>query len=80
MPVPWLRYLSLLLLMTRYRYLASGNLADLTLNFGEKSRQIHKALACSHSKWFQKAVTGGFDVSSYGSEQGLSPNRIIGNV
>ncbi|KAF1828723.1 hypothetical protein BDW02DRAFT_593086 [Decorospora gaudefroyi] len=36
-------------------YLIAGNLSDLTLTFGEKSWQIHKALACCHSTWFQKA-------------------------
>jgi hypothetical protein len=47
-------------------------LSDLTLNFGEKSWQIHKALACCHSKWFQKAVTIGFKVSVH-SETKLQP-------
>ncbi|CAO2656526.1 Nn.00g053290.m01.CDS01 [Neocucurbitaria sp. VM-36] len=45
-------------------YLRSGNLSDLTLNFGEKSWQTHKALACCHSKWFHKAVTSGFEETS----------------
>ncbi|KAK7178268.1 BTB/POZ domain-containing protein [Paraphaeosphaeria sporulosa] len=40
-------------------YLQSGSLSDLTLNFGEKSWQVHKALAICHSKWFQKALTSG---------------------
>ncbi|KAJ6279022.1 hypothetical protein J3E71DRAFT_368429 [Bipolaris maydis] len=47
-------------------YLTSGNLSDLTLNFGEKSWQIHKALACCHSKWFRKAVTIGFEETDSG--------------
>ncbi|KAH8730762.1 hypothetical protein GQ44DRAFT_699808 [Phaeosphaeriaceae sp. PMI808] len=47
-------------------YLIPGNLSDLTLTFGEKSWQIHKALACSHSKWFQKAVTIGFEETKSG--------------
>ncbi|EDU44795.1 predicted protein [Pyrenophora tritici-repentis Pt-1C-BFP] len=38
------------------KYLFAGNLSDLTLTFGEKSWQIHKALACCHSTWFEKAV------------------------
>ena len=49
-------------LLINHRYLIDGNLSDLTLIFGEKSWQIHKALACCHSKWFQKAVTSGFEV------------------
>ncbi|KAI2481063.1 hypothetical protein Ptr902_08089 [Pyrenophora tritici-repentis] len=36
-------------------YLFAGNFSDLTLTFGEKSWQIHRALACCHSIWFQKA-------------------------
>ncbi|KAF2007552.1 hypothetical protein P154DRAFT_414539, partial [Amniculicola lignicola CBS 123094] len=47
-------------------YLFAGNLSDLTLTFGEKSWQIHKALACCHSTWFQKAVTIGFEESESG--------------
>ncbi|KAJ6197805.1 hypothetical protein J3E72DRAFT_419432 [Bipolaris maydis] len=47
-------------------YLFTGNLSDLTLTFGEKSWQIHKALACCHSTWFQKAVTTGFKESQCG--------------
>ncbi|KAJ6199969.1 hypothetical protein J3E72DRAFT_238593 [Bipolaris maydis] len=42
-------------------YLICGNLSDLTLNFGDKSWQIHKALASCHSKWFRKAITIGFE-------------------
>ncbi|KAH6134222.1 hypothetical protein HBI68_247100 [Parastagonospora nodorum] len=42
-------------------YLLSGKLSDLTLNFGSKTWQIHKALAVCHSKWFQKALTGGLE-------------------
>ncbi|KAF2275229.1 uncharacterized protein EI97DRAFT_81740 [Westerdykella ornata] len=41
-------------------YLTAGNLSDLTVTFGEKRWQIHKALACCHSKWFHKALTAGF--------------------
>jgi hypothetical protein len=37
------------LLLTRQEYLFVGNLSDLTLAFGEKTLQIHRALACSHS-------------------------------
>ncbi|KAH7079102.1 hypothetical protein BKA63DRAFT_531809 [Paraphoma chrysanthemicola] len=48
------------------KYLLAGNLSDLTLNFGEKSWQIHKALACCHSVWFQKAVNIGFEESNSG--------------
>jgi len=47
-------------------YLADGNLSDLTLTFGEKSWQVHKAFVCSHSKWFQKAITGNFKENSSG--------------
>ncbi|KAF2177164.1 hypothetical protein K469DRAFT_604387, partial [Zopfia rhizophila CBS 207.26] len=46
-------------------YLIASNLSDLTLTFSEKSWQIHKALTYCHSKWFQKAVTIGFELSSY---------------
>ncbi|KAF2818317.1 hypothetical protein CC86DRAFT_399334 [Ophiobolus disseminans] len=46
-------------------YLFAGNLSDLTLNFGEKSWQIHRALACCHSIWFQKAVNIGFEASGF---------------
>ncbi|KAF2457211.1 hypothetical protein BDY21DRAFT_386018 [Lineolata rhizophorae] len=46
--------------------LKSGNLSDLTLNFGNKSWQIHKALACCHSEWFRKAVTIGFEETDSG--------------
>lgn len=52
----------------------AGNLSDLTLKFGEKSWQIHKALACCHSKWFQKAVTIGFKVSNSKSELNPGPS------
>jgi hypothetical protein len=45
-----------------FSYLLSGKLSDLTLNFGNKTWQIHKALAVCHSKWFQKALTGGLEV------------------
>ncbi|KAH7078407.1 hypothetical protein FB567DRAFT_135069 [Paraphoma chrysanthemicola] len=48
------------------KYLFAGNLSDLTLNFGEKSWQIHKAIACCHSVWFQKAVNIGFEESNSG--------------
>jgi hypothetical protein len=41
------------------------------LTFGEKSWQIHKALACCHSIWFQKAVNIGFEASGF-SQQDLS--------
>ncbi|KAF9730209.1 hypothetical protein PMIN04_012258 [Paraphaeosphaeria minitans] len=47
-------------------YLQSGSLSDLTLNFGEKSWQIHKALAVCHSKWFQKALTNGLEETTSG--------------
>jgi len=40
----------------------------------EKSWQIHKTLACCHSKWFQKAVTGDFEVSGCKLKQYLDPN------
>jgi hypothetical protein len=43
-------------------YLISGDLSDLTLNFGGKTWQVHKALAICHSKWFQKALTSGLKV------------------
>lgn len=43
-------------------YLLSGQLSDLTLNFGDKTWQIHKALTVCHSKWFQKALTSGLKV------------------
>jgi hypothetical protein len=43
-------------------YLTSGVLSDLTLEFGDKPWQIHKALAVCHSKWFQKALTVGLEV------------------
>ncbi|RMZ69840.1 BTB POZ domain-containing [Pyrenophora seminiperda CCB06] len=49
------------------RYLFAGNLSDLTLAFGEKTWQIHKALACCYSTWFQKAVTSGFKESQSGA-------------
>lgn len=45
------------------RYLISSHLPDFTLRFGEKTWNIHKAIACSHSQWFRGAVTGGFQVS-----------------
>ncbi|CAN9091547.1 unnamed protein product [Alternaria alternata] len=48
------------------KYLFAGNLSDLTLTFGEKSWQIHKALACCHSTWFEKAVNSGFKESQSG--------------
>ncbi|OAF98554.1 uncharacterized protein CC84DRAFT_1191749 [Paraphaeosphaeria sporulosa] len=44
-------------------YLFAGNLSDLTLTFGETSWQVHRALACCHSIWFQKAVNIGFKAS-----------------
>ncbi|KAF2845648.1 hypothetical protein T440DRAFT_493225 [Plenodomus tracheiphilus IPT5] len=47
-------------------YLLSGNLSDLTLNFGDKTWQIHKALTVCHSKWFQKALTSGFKETNSG--------------
>ncbi|KAF2709017.1 hypothetical protein K504DRAFT_380635 [Pleomassaria siparia CBS 279.74] len=47
-------------------YLTPGNLTDLELNFGTKSWKIHKALACSHSKWFRKAATIGFEETDSG--------------
>ncbi|KAH7410422.1 hypothetical protein DE146DRAFT_742876 [Phaeosphaeria sp. MPI-PUGE-AT-0046c] len=47
-------------------YLLVGNLSDLTLIFGEKSWQIHKAIACCHSKWFRNAVKPGFEESKSG--------------
>ncbi|PVH93438.1 hypothetical protein DM02DRAFT_661971 [Periconia macrospinosa] len=47
-------------------YLKAGNLSDLTLIFGEKKWSIHKALVCSHSKWFQKAVTIGMQETETG--------------
>ncbi|KAH6618470.1 hypothetical protein C7974DRAFT_378666 [Boeremia exigua] len=47
-------------------YLKAGNLSDLTLNFGDRSWKAHKAIACSHSQWFRRAVTGAFEESSSG--------------
>lgn len=45
-------------------YLLSGQLSDLTLNFGQKTWRIHKALTICHSKWFQKALTSGLKVTN----------------
>lgn len=56
-----------LLLLILNSYLITGNLSDLTLTFGEKTWHIHKALACCHSKWFQKAVTSGFEETNSGA-------------
>ena len=39
-----------------FSYLLSGDLSDLTLNFGSKTWQVHKALTVCHSKWFQKPL------------------------
>ncbi|OAL01547.1 hypothetical protein IQ06DRAFT_316444 [Phaeosphaeriaceae sp. SRC1lsM3a] len=47
-------------------YLLSGKLSDLTLNFGSKTWHIHKALTMCHSKWFQKALTGGLGEAESG--------------
>ncbi|KAF2690381.1 hypothetical protein K458DRAFT_459578 [Lentithecium fluviatile CBS 122367] len=43
--------------------LRTGILSDLVLHFGEKSWNIHRAIACCHSKWFQKALTVGLEES-----------------
>lgn len=64
--------------LTHHSYLTTGELSDLILSFGEKSWQIHKALACSHSKWFQKAFTGDFDVSSRKLKRVTTPKYITG--
>lgn len=45
------------------RYLASGNFSDLSVAFAEKTWNIHRAIACSHSQWFRKAMTNDFEVS-----------------
>jgi hypothetical protein len=56
-----------------FRYAWMGvNLLDLTLNFGEKSWKIHKALVCSHSKWIHNAINGGFKVSVSKFKQNVS--------
>lgn len=52
-----------LLSVTHLRYLTAGNFSDLTLQFGERSWKIHKAIACCHSKWFHTILTIGFKVS-----------------
>jgi hypothetical protein len=48
------------------------NLSDLTLNFGEKSWKIHKALVCSHLKWVHIAINGDFEVSVSKFKQNVS--------
>ncbi|KAK7183848.1 uncharacterized protein CC84DRAFT_1089157 [Paraphaeosphaeria sporulosa] len=45
-------------------YLTAGNFSDLTLQFGERTWKIHKAIACCHSKWFHNVMTIGFKVST----------------
>ncbi|OWY53981.1 hypothetical protein AALT_g11688 [Alternaria alternata] len=46
--------------------LCAGNFSDLTLIFGGKSWQIHKALVCCHSTWFDRAVNSSFKESQNG--------------
>ncbi|OAL55999.1 hypothetical protein IQ07DRAFT_660303 [Pyrenochaeta sp. DS3sAY3a] len=48
------------------QYFQSGVATDLTLIFGDRTRQLHKALVCCHSKWFQKAVNGRFEEATSG--------------
>jgi hypothetical protein len=56
-----------------FRYPGMGvNLSDPTLNFGEKSWKIHKALVCSHSKLVHNAINGGFKVSVSKFKQNVS--------
>lgn len=44
------------------KLLESGNFADVTVTCGDKSWKVHKIILCSRSKWFEKALTGGFKV------------------
>jgi hypothetical protein len=56
-----------------FRYPGMGvNLSDPTLNFGETSWKIHKALVCSHSKLVHNAINGGFKVSVSKFKQNVS--------
>lgn len=60
-------------------YLLSGDLSDFTLNFESKTWRIHKALTVCHSKWFQKALTGGLEVETQHSSEISNLTRPTGN-
>ncbi|KAJ5318321.1 hypothetical protein N7476_004741, partial [Penicillium atrosanguineum] len=42
------------------RLLDSGRYSDLTISCGEKNFQVHRAIVCSQSSFFDAAVKGGF--------------------
>lgn len=44
------------------KLLETGNFADAELICGGKTFKIHKAVVCTRSVWFEKALTGGFAV------------------
>lgn len=46
------------------KLLETGNFADAELICGDKNFKIHKAVVCTRSLWFEKALAGGFKASS----------------
>lgn len=46
------------------KLLESGNFSDVTVTCGNKTWKLHKNILCSRSMWFEKALTGGFQVSA----------------
>lgn len=46
------------------KLLATGNFADAEIICGDKTFKIHKSVVCTRSVWFEKALTGGFEVSA----------------
>lgn len=45
------------------KLLETGNFADTEIVCGDKTFKIHKAVVCTRSVWFEKALTGGFTAS-----------------
>jgi len=44
--------------------LESGNFSDVTVSCADKTWKLHKAILCSRSTWFEKALTGNFSVTT----------------
>ncbi len=49
----------------KIRLLQSGLFSDVTVKCGERTWNLHKNILCSRNIWFEKALTGNYEVSSH---------------
>jgi hypothetical protein len=50
------------------RLLESGLFSDVTVSCGERTWKLHRNILCSRSTWFEKALTGNFEVRTIHTE------------